>query len=333
MTTISNGVQLSTVNNNDGTKTDYWKMDKKHAPYLFMIAVGDFRKIDDKWNNMPLGYYVEPEFEESAKAVFGNTPEMINYFSELLNYPFPWPQYNQVVVRDYVSGAMENTTASIFMEDLNVSEKELLDENWDYIIAHELFHQWFGDLVTCESWSNLPLNESFADFSEALWIGYKYGEEEGDYHAMLSLENYFEEAEEETKDLIRFYYDDKEDMFDRHSYEKGGAILQMLITYLGDDAFFTGLNLYLKNNAFKTVEIHDLRLAFEEITGEDLNWFFNQWFLDSGHPILNVTEKYSGDTLIMNISQVQDLEEYPLFKLPLYIDLFKGEEVERYPLV
>lgn len=333
LTTLSNGIQISSVNHNDGTKTDYWRMDKAHAPYLFMIAVGTFKKVTDQWREIELGYYVEPEFEKSAKAVFGNTPEMIEYFSELLNYPYPWPLYNQIVVRDFVSGAMENTTASVFMEDLNVTEKELVDENWDYIIAHELFHHWFGDLVTCESWSNLPLNESFADFSEALWISKKYGEEEGDYHAMQALEDYLEEADEEVKDLIRFYYDDKEDMFDRHSYEKGGAILRMLKTYLGEEAFYAALNLYLKNNAYKTVEIHDLRLAFEEITGEDLNWFFNQWFLNSGHPVINVEESYRGDTLVLKVSQVQNLEEAPLFKLPIYIDFFKGDEYERYPVV
>ncbi|MEL6557887.1 MAG: M1 family metallopeptidase [Bacteroidota bacterium] len=333
LTTLSNGVQVSSVNHNDGTKTDYWRMDKEHAPYLFMIAVGDFIKISDQWRDIELGYYVEPEYEQSAKAVFGNTPEMIEYFSKLLNYPYPWPQYNQVVVRDFVSGAMENTTATVFMEDLNVTEKELLDENWDYIIAHELFHHWFGDLVTCESWSNLTLNESFADFSEALWIGHKYGEDEGDYHAMLALENYFEEAEEEVKDLIRFYYDDKEDMFDRHSYEKGGAVLRMLKTYIGDEAFYAALNLYLKKNAYQTVEIHDLRLAFEAITGEDLNWFFNQWFLNSGHPVINVEESYRGDTLILKVSQVQNFEEAPLFNLPIFIDFFKGDEFERFPVV
>lgn len=333
LTTLSNGVQISSVNNNDGTKTDYWRLNKKHSPYLFMIAVGEFSKVSDKWRNVPLGYYVEPAFESSAKAIFGNTPEMMEYFSEILNYPYPWPQYNQIVVRDYVSGAMENTTASVFMEELQITEKELIDENWDYIIAHELFHHWFGDLVTSESWSNLPLNESFADFSESLWISKKYGKDEGDYHAMIALENYFDEAQEETKDLIRFYYNDKEDMFDRHSYEKGGAILQMLKTYLGEDAFFSALNLYLKNNAYQSAEIHDLRLAFEETTGEDLNWFFNQWFLNAGHPVLEVNESYSGDTLILRVNQIQDLEEYPLFKLPIYIDLFKGDESERYPVV
>ena len=333
LTTLSNGLLVSTVENGDGTKTDYWKMDQPHAPYLFMLAVGDFARVEDRAGKVPLAYYVEPEYEEVAKDIFGRTPEMIQFFSEKLKYPYPWPQYNQVVVRDFVSGAMENTTATVFMEELQMSRKELRDENWDYIIAHELFHHWFGDLVTCESWSNLAIQEGFADYSEALWIGHRYGQDEGDYHAMISLENYFEEAEEEQKDLIRYYYDDKEDMFDRHSYEKGGAILRMLQTFLGEDAFFDGLNYYLKKHAYQSVEVHDLRLAFEHVTGEDLNWFFNQWFLSAGHPILQVEESYEADTLLLNFRQVQNFESFPLFKIPLFLELYHGDEVDTYPVV
>ncbi len=333
MTTISNGLKISSVTNSDGTKTDYWRMDKPHAPYLFMMAIGQFEKIVDRRGKIPLGYYVEPAYGKYAKNIFKNTPEMIDFFSDKLNFPYPWPQYNQVVVRDYVSGAMENTTASIFMEELQMTDKELLDTNWDYIIAHELFHHWFGDLVTCESWSNLPLNESFADFSEWLWIDYKYGKDEGDYHAMLSLENYFDEAQSTKKELVRFYYENKEDLFDRHSYEKGGAVLRMLKTYLGDEAFFAGLSYYLKENAFESVEIHDLRLAFEKITGEDLNWFFNQWFLQAGHPILSVDEKFESDTLSLVFTQKQDLDSFPLFKIPFYIDVYSKGKSDRIPII
>ena len=333
LTTLSNGMLISSTEHGDGTKTDYWRMDKPHAPYLFMLAIGNFVKVTDDSGDVPLAYYLEPEYAQYGKDIFGRTPEMIRFFSEKLKYPYPWPQYNQVVVRDFVSGAMENTTATIFMEELMMNRKELADENWDYIIAHELFHHWFGDLVTCESWSNLPLNESFADFSESLWIGHRYGEDEGDYHAMISLENYLEEAEEEKKDLIRFYYEDKEDMFDRHSYEKGGGVLQMLKTFLGEEAFFDGLSYYLKKHAYKAVEIHDLRLAFEHVTGEDLNWFFNQWFLSAGHPVLEVEETYITDTLVLNFKQTQDLTRYPVFKLPLFLELYSDGEVDRYPLL
>ncbi|MCK5371991.1 MAG: M1 family peptidase, partial [Cyclobacteriaceae bacterium] len=144
--TLSNGTLVYSKSINDSTRTDYWRMDQPHAPYLFMLAVGDFAVVEDEWNGKKVDYYVEPEFAQYARDIFGNTPEMISYFSEILNYPFPWDKYSQVVVRDFVSGAMENTTASVFMEDLNVDRRELIDYDWDDIIAHELFHQWFGNL-------------------------------------------------------------------------------------------------------------------------------------------------------------------------------------------
>ena len=163
-TTLSNGLLIYSVENEDGTKTDYWRQEKPHAPYLTMMAIGKYATVQDRWNDIEVNYLVEPEYEKYAKNIFGNTPEMLEYFSSLLNYTYPWDKYSQVVVRDYVSGAMENTSATIMMEGLQVDDRQLIDQHWDAIIAHELFHHWFGDLVTCESWSNLPLNESFANY-------------------------------------------------------------------------------------------------------------------------------------------------------------------------
>ncbi len=328
--TLSNGLLVYSSINEDGTRTDYWKMDLPHAPYLFMMAIGEFAVVEDTWNDITVDYYVEPEYEQYAKDIFGNTPEMISFFSEKLDYKFPWPKYSQVIVRDYVSGAMENTTASIFMDALQVNDRELLDSDWDGIIAHELFHQWFGDLVTCESWSNLPLNEAFANYSEYLWAEYKHGKDEADYENMQEMQGYLREASQKQVDLIRFYYDDKEDMFDNHSYAKGGRILHMLRNYVGDEAFFASLSQYLKMHDFTAVEVHDLRLAFENVTGEDLNWFFNQWFLNSGHPILEVSYEYQEGTLLIDVAQKQDFETTPVYKLPLYVDVWIDGKKERF---
>lgn len=333
--TLSNGLLISSKSNNNGTRTDYWKMSMSHAPYLFMMAVGDFAVVQDEWENMEVSYYVEPEFKEHAKAIFGNTPEMLTFFSDLLDYKFPWPKYSQVVVRDYVSGAMENTTASVFMEEVQSTSRELIDYNWDGIIAHELFHQWIGDLLTCESWANLPLNEAFANYSEYLWFEYKYGKNEAEYHNMEELQKYLQEANEKQVDLIRYYYDDREAMFDNHSYAKGGRILHMLRHYLGDEAFFAGLRHYVKENEFKDVEVHDLRLAYEEVTGEDLNWFFNQWFLASGHPQLKVETSYDSTSQQYKVMvwQQQDVSTTPIYRLPVDIEIFANNSSQVYSVV
>jgi aminopeptidase N len=160
---------------------------------------------------------------------------------------------------------MENTGAVIFGDYVYKTDRELLDANDQSTIAHELFHHWFGDLVTCESWANLPLNESFANYSQYLWDEHRYGIDEADFQAESETEGYFGSAENSGYfNLIRYDYADKEDMFDGHSYNKGGRILHMLRNYLGDEAFFKGLNLYLTTNKFKAAEVHNLRMAFEE---------------------------------------------------------------------
>ncbi len=244
-TTLSNGELIYSKFNTDSTRTDYWKLDQPHAPYLFMFAVGEFEIYEDSWEGMEVSYYMEPRYAPYARNIFGATPEMLTFFSELYGLKYVWPKYAQIVVRDYVSGAMENTTASLFYEELNVDSRDLVDYNYEKIIAHELAHQWFGNLVTCESWSNLTLNEGFANYAEYLWYNHKYGSFEAELHNMDELEQYLDESLEKQVDLIRYFYDDKEDMFDSHSYAKGGLILNMLRDYVGDEAFFESLNRYL----------------------------------------------------------------------------------------
>ena len=331
--TLSNGILVYRQENQDGTRTDHWQMDKPHAPYLFSMVVGEFSLVKSSYEDLPVSYWVEDEYSAYAKDIFGDTPDMIRFFSQLLDYPFPSTKYDQIGVRDYVSGGMENTTASVFMEELLVTDRELIDENWEGIISHELFHQWFGNLVTCESWANLPLNEAFATYGEQLWIEHKYGREEAEFHAMNELNDYLLEASEKKEALIRFDYEDKEDMFDNHTYAKGARVLHMLRNYVGDEAFFESLNLYLRENEYQSVEIHDLRMAFEKVTGEDLNWFFEQWFMSSGHPELRVNHTYSNDTLYIYVEQLQDLDHGPVYKLPVYLDLFYDSATYRYPLL
>jgi aminopeptidase N len=330
--TLSNGLLVSSKPNGDGTRTDYWKQTLPHAPYLAMMAIGEFAVVKDKWKNLDVDYYVETEYEPYAKAIFGETPNMLEYYSDVLDYPYAWEKYSQVVVRDYVSGAMENTTATIHGEFLHRTDRELLDGDNERIIAHELFHHWFGDLVTCESWSNLPLNESFATYGEYLWLEHRHGQDEADKHGQEQMRQYFASvAQTGHLHMVRFYYDNKEDMFDAHSYNKGGRILHMLRKTIGDSAFFKGLNLFLTEHKFESVEMHQLRLAMEEVTGMDLNWFFNQWFFNKGHAELSVEHTYDADTkkYSVTITQNQDLAEFPLYRIPLDVDIYFGGAVNR----
>ncbi len=328
-TTLSNGLLKEQVENSDGTRTDYWKLDQKHAPYLFFMGIGEYSVVKDQWNNIPVNYYVEKEYEPYAKEIFGKTPEMIQFFSDYTGLPYAWPKYSQMVARDYVSGAMENTTAVLHAEQAQQVHGQLIDKNgWESTIAHELFHHWFGDYVTTESWSNLTVNESFANYSEYLWLEHAYGKDEADAHRYSDLQGYFMGGNE-NKDLVRFYYNSKEDMFDAVSYNKGGeGVLHMLRAYVGDDAFRKSLETYLKDNAYGTGEAHQLRLAFEKVTGKDMNPFFNQWFFGAGHPKLKIKYEYSeGQKLVaVSVKQTQD----KIFDFPLTIDVYEGGTPKRY---
>ena len=302
-------------------------MDQPHAPYLFMIMIGDFARVADSWKGKDLEYMVYPEFESSAKNIFNHTPEMLTFFSEILDYPYPWNKYSQVIAEDYVSGAMENTTGVIFGEFVQKTNRELIDNENDQIVAHEMFHHWFGDLVTCESWANLTLNEGFANYSEYLWYEHKYGKDAADAIRMSEMDGYFYMATEGgTHPLIHYGYEDKEDMFDAHSYNKGGLVLHMLRNIVGDEAFFASLSKYLKDNEYTAVETAELRMAFEEITGMDLNWFFDQWYLDKGHPIMDVSYAYEGENVIIYANQVQEVDAHrPIFVLPLEAAIYNQD--------
>ncbi len=332
---LSNGALEFSSMNGDGTRTDSWRQEQAHSTYLTMLAVGDFVITKDNWRGKELSYYTEPEFASNAKMVFGKTPEMMEFFSNKLGIEYPWEKYSQIVVRDFVSGAMENTTATVFFEGLNMSEGQYLDENHEDIIAHELFHHWFGNLVTAESWANLPLNESFATYGEYLWEEFKYGRDQADLKGLEDMSVYLGNKRKTEPDVIRFDYADKEQMFDEISYHKGGRILHMLRKTVGDEAFFESLKLYLTRNSYKTAEIHDLRLAFEEITGMDLNWFFNQWFLASGHPVLTIQSSYDQikREIKVNITQDQNLTETPLYRIPISVDIYSGTKLERKEIV
>jgi aminopeptidase N len=328
---LSNGLLLSKKLNGDGTRTDHWKMDLPHAPYLFFMGVGDFTIVKDSYKGKEVSYYVEKKYAPVARRIFGLTPEMIAFYSRITGIDFPWPKYSQIVGRDYVSGAMENTTSTLHAEAAQQDARQLTDGNaWEDIVAHELFHQWFGDLVTCESWSNITLNESFADYSETMWNEYKYGKDAGDAINLAGLQSYLRQPDNATKDLVRFYYADKEDVFDGVSYPKGGRILNMLRNYVGDSAFFASLHLYLTTNKFKSAEAQNLRLAFEEITGQDLNWYWNQWYYGSGHPKLSIDYVYDDAAGSVKVIVNQTQETGKFFKLPIAIDIYNGPAKKRH---
>lgn len=332
--TLSNGRLVKSVANPDSTRTDHWQLTRPHAPYLAMLAVGDYAVVPDgDVDGVPVSYYVEPAYQPYAKDIFGRTPDMLRFFNEKFGVRYPWEKYAQVVVRDFVTGAMENTTATVHHESVQKTPKQLVDANDDNTIAHELAHQWFGNYVTAESWANLPLNEAFATYAEYLWAEHKHGRDAADYEAQQQLNEYLAEAEQKQEPLVRFNYRDREEMFDAHSYQKGARVLHQLRKLIGDEAFFESLSRYLKKNALGTAEIHDLREVVEEVTGQDFNWFFTQWFLQPGHPEIRVEQNYDVGRFTVTISQNQDTLYTPIFRLPTTLDVWVNNRRTRYDVV
>lgn len=336
--TLSNGKLSSSVVNADGTRTDHYVQEKPISMYLYMIAVGEFDVIHDFYTKvngekLAVDYYVEPKWKSQAKAIFGNTPEMLKFYNDILGIDYPWDKFSQIIVREYVSGAMENVGAVVFGDFMYRDSSELVDGKIksDAVIAHELFHHWFGDLVTTESWSNLTVNESFANYSEYLWNEYKYGLDVAQYVMEDTKAGYYHVYP--THDLVWFYYDHPDDMFDGISYNKGGAILNQLRSYVGDDAFFKSLNLYLTRHQYGTAEAHNLRMAFEEVTGEDLNWYFNEWYYGKGHPEVKIQMKQNKEDVLLTFDQTQS-KEFGVFTIPMTIAYTddKGEQLSKFKI-
>ena len=328
---LSNGLLTKQIDNKNGTRVDIWKMDLPHAPYLFFFAVGDYAIVKDTYKGKEVSYYIEKEYEKQARQIYGKTPAMMAYFEKILGIDFPWAKYAQISGREFVSGAMENTTATMHNDMVLQDARELKDGNgWESTIAHELFHHWFGDFVTAESWSNITVNESFADYSQTLWLEHSKGKDAGAYENYTGLRYYLSSPADAEKDLVRFFYKDREDVFDLVSYQKGGRVLNMLRHLVGDKAFFGALHTYLVENKFGTGTAVKLKESFEKETGKNLDWFFNQWYFGSGHPYVRIEQKYIDTAKKVLIIVQQNQLQNKIFTLPIGIDVYVAGQRNHY---
>ncbi len=326
-TTLSNGAMIKQVKGPKGMRTDIWKMDMPIQAYVVMFAIGKFSINHNTWHGKEVNYYTEPEFAPDAYLMFNHTPEMLEFFSRKTGVTYPWNKYSQVVVRDYVSGAMENTSAALFGEFMNQNAREYADHNSEDVVSHELFHEWFGDYVTCESWTNITVNESFANYGEQLWRNFKYGKASADELAYNDLMGYIGMSSFSDPQLVRYYYDIREEVFDHISYNKGGAVLHYLNNLMGDAAFDEAMKLYLTRNALHPASAQNWLMAVNDASGQDWNWFFNEWYYHAGHPVVKVSYNYNDTTqkLTVTVAQTQEDSEY-MYKLPIKTALYYGKE-------
>lgn len=334
---ISNGSLVETLDNPDGTRTFHWKMEQPHNSYLISMVVGEYVKLSDTFNNIPIEYYTYPGTETVARRAFEKTPEMMEWFSRVLNYAYPYNRYAQTVVASFTFGGMENITATT-QSDVEIfrNSNGQPSSATDNLVSHELAHSWFGNLVTCRDWSHAWLNEGFATFMEA-----SFKEREGGRDAYLAemksnAETYFQEdTYRYRRPIVYDRYREPVDLFDATLYKKGALIVHMLRETVGDAMFWKALNRYLTDNQYRNVETNDLQRAFEQTTGQRLEWFFNQWVYHAGYPELRVRSFYNPSTrrLTLNVAQTQtpDATTPEVFRLPVEIELAtaKGSRTER----
>ncbi len=298
---LSNGELLS---EDDGAF--HWKMNEPHPSYLFTLAAGEFTLIEEEVDGIPLSYLVPSGREEDGKRTFARTAEMIRHFGAVTGVKYPWNKYAQVVVSDFIFGGMENTTATTMYEHILLDDRAALDISSDDLIAHELAHQWFGDLVTCRDWSHAWLNEGFATFMEHIDRESHLGRDEYDYSIQGDMHSYFGEAHGRYKrPIVCQDYETPIDIFDRHLYEKGGAVLHMLRRELGDTLFWLGVKTYLTRHSKGVVETRDLMRAMEEVSGRSLERFFEQWVFRAGHPELDIKIELEKRVCTVAVKQTQ----------------------------
>ncbi len=332
LTAISNGKLVATKNNSDGTRTFYWKMDTPYANYLTSFVIGEYVDVKQNYEDIELHSFGYPDEVEAVKASVVRLPDMVKFFSELTGLKYPYPSYSQIFVQDS-PGGMENITASTITENMIDDDRTHAEwfYFWDRVEAHELAHQWFGNYLTTRDWGHIWLNEAFAQYLDALYSEYKNGHEEFLLYQLMPDQNvYLGDWNSGIRHpVVTRHYDNAESFTrDNYSYVRGEAVLHMLRKHLGEDNWRKAVRHYVKANANKLVTTEDLRRAVEEATGESMEWFFDQWLYQMGHPVFVVTKSYdeAKKQLTLNVKQTQKIvpnDAYP------QVEFFKGKvEVE-----
>lgn len=328
---LSNGrCVANTVDAATDRRTVHWRFDTRHSCYLITMVAAELSEIRDHWRDMEVTYYVTPGREDEAKRTLARTPEMLELFSKTFGVPYPYEKYAQVFVSDFIFGGMENTTATTLTDQVLLDERAALDSDSEDLVAHELAHQWFGDLLTCREWSQSWLNEGFATYAEYVWREHAHGHDEAALELQDWAREYFEEdTQRYRRPIATRLFDAPIEIFDRHLYEKGALVLHMLRQVLGDEPFWRAIARYLDDHRGEAVEIRDLIRSIERATGRMLDWFFDQWLTEgAGHPELEIGYSWdAGRNLArVEVRQTQTVDKTtPLFRLPVRIRFRAGD--------
>ncbi len=326
---VSNGRLVAVA---DGGRTHHWRQDVPHSNYLIALAAADFEVREEPWDGVPLQYYVPKGMTSRIPLAFGETKHMMGFFSRVTGQKYPYPKYAQVVVERFTFGGMENTSMTTLIDTCLHDERARPNYESEGLVSHELAHQWFGDYVTMKAWPHIWLNEGFADYFEELWFEDRFGKDDFQIRMMLNeAEGYFtEDAGNYRRPIVTTKFQSPEDMFDAHTYQKGACVLHMLRYVLGDDLWWKAIRHYVKKHGQQNVETNDFKVAIEEATGKQLEWFFGEWVYKAGHPEFEVSWSYdeAAKLLAVTVKQKQEVKDLtPLFRMPVEIYVANGKKV------
>jgi len=333
-TTVSNGKLMGIKDAPNGMKTWTWEEDVPSSTYLITVVAGEFDELKDSWRGKPVTYYAPKGRGDRLKINYGRTPLMLDYFSKTLGVDYPWEKYSQAMVDDFVAGGMENSSATTntstsLMHPLLAPE---YTTGQDPLIAHELGHQWFGDLVTTKDWSNIWLNEGFATFMEMLWEEHYFPKDQAEYERWTNARQWFADPQLWAEPIVRHDFDDTSE-FDQNSYTKGGWVLYMLRHQIGEEAFYRGLKHYLEANRGKNVVTADLIKAMEEATHVNVDQFFEQWIYGAGAPKFDLSYAYNDakHQIVLKVKQTQKVEgRVGIFRAPLDVEVTTASGARTY---
>jgi aminopeptidase N len=335
---LSNGTCLSKEPEDDGSMTFHYRIDRPHPSYLVTLVAGEFSILEDRkakledGREIPVRYYVPKGQEPAAWRSLGDTPNMVELFSRLTGLAYPFDEYSQVVVSDFIFGGMENTTATTLYEHVLLDERAVIDVDSRSLVSHELAHQWFGDTLTCRDWSEAWLNEGFATYFEHVERDARLGRDEYDWGVLGDLDAYLGEfAHSYDRPIVCKDYQAPIDLFDRHLYEKGSLVLHMLRRKLGSEIFWSAIRDYVASHENGIVETTQLKRACEKVSGLSLERFFDDWIYRSGHPELSVEAVYEDGRLVVTMKQDPKGSSTTPFGLPFEIEVMTkaGERLTR----
>ena len=327
---ISNG-ELIDVKDHRKEKTYHWVQKEVHPSYLMTLAIGDFIEVKDEWNGKPVTYYVDKSRSaEEAILTMGKTPKMIEFFSKKYGYDYAFPKYAQVCVADFIFGGMENTSTTLLTDRCVLDQRAALENrSSESLVAHELAHQWFGDLVVIKHWSHAWVKEGAATYAEVLWTDHEYGAEEAAYYLLGEARRYIsEDRDRYRRPMVTHVYREAIELYDRHIYEKGGCVYHMIRTELGDDLFWKAIHHFVNTHAHKTVETIDLLRAIEEATGKNCMFLFDQYVFRGGHPEYKIGYSWDSDNNLAKVTVAQTQDQDELFDLKIPIGFGFDGEVE-----